>query len=163
MFGHSGCRGGVLCDGEGGLHVLGLGAETAGDGGHGHSLERELLERGDAVAAGERFALVIFDELLDDAFGGGFVGVDDVDGDRAQSCLAGGEGAALTGAHQDVAVLVASGQNGRENAVLADRPHELGRDGCAGAHVRLDDEGLGVDLLDGAEVVGGGVHQVLSP
>lgn len=121
-----------------------------------------MLERGGSVAVGEGFALVVLDHLLDDAFRGGLVRVDDVDGDGAHACFSGGEGASLSGSHEDVPLCVSARQHGGEYPVFSDALHERGRQWCAGPDVGLDDEALRVDVLDGSGVDGGVSHDLFS-
>lgn len=141
------------------LHGVGLGAGALGDRCGGDALERELRPRGGAVREREFGALVVLDDLLHDPVGGRLVAFDDVDGDGGDSGFAGGEGAALSGADDDGAVLVAAGEDRGDDAVLADRRDEVLGDRGAGSDVRLDHEGGRVDVLNGS---GGDGHDDFS-
>nr|WP_054146467.1 hypothetical protein [Frigoribacterium sp. RIT-PI-h] len=151
--------GGALGHGEALLHLGRLGAGAASDGGGAHPVEAQLLERGDPLGLLHTLALVVLDQLLDDARCGVVVPVDDVRGDRGDACLAGGEGAALTGPDAHAALVIATGEDRHENAVRLDRRDELLIDRHVQTHVLLDLDHGGVDVLDGA--CGSGCHVLL--
>jgi hypothetical protein len=142
--------GAVFCDRQTGLDRRCLHARPLGDHGGRHAFERELLVCGRQLGVGDVLAVLVLHDLLHDAVDRRLVGLDDVGRDRRQSGLSCGEGAALTGAHDDVALSVAAGEDRRQDAVLLDAGHELAGEVRFGTHVRLDDDDVGVDVLDGA-------------
>ena len=137
-----------------------LGGGPLGDQLRGESLERQLLERRYPVAVREGGAVLVLDQLLDDAIGDRLGRFHDEGGDAGQSDLSCGEDAALTGAHDDVPVVVASGEDGGEYAVLADAGKEFPVQRGGRAHVRFDDHRGGVDVLDGSGGDAGVSHVV---
>jgi len=79
------------------------------------------------------------------------------------SGLTSGEGAALTGSHDDVALVVAAGEDRRQDAICLDTGHALAAQLSFGAHVRFNNDQVRVNVLDGADIYGGDSHWVHSP
>ncbi|MDR7110880.1 hypothetical protein J2X03_000736 [Microbacterium trichothecenolyticum] len=154
--------GGVLGDGEAGLDPVAFGAGALGDRGRGEAFQFEGTPGLDAVGVGERFALVVLDQLLHDPPRRVVIaGVDDVHGHGGDAGFAGGEGAALPGTDVHSPAGVPPRQQRREHPNLPDAVHEPCIHGCGCADVGLDDERVGVDVLDGAGGGGDDGHVLL--
>ena len=89
-----------------------------------HPVQRQLPPCLGPVGVGESCAVFVGDVLLDDADALLVGGVHDVDGNVLGVGLAGGEGAALSVADDDVPVLVGVGEDGHDHAVELDRVDE---------------------------------------
>ena len=157
------CCGAALGHGKTCFDGRGIHPGALSDHGRRHTFERELLVCQCKPGVGNALAVLVLHDLLHDAVEGRLVGLNNVGRDRRQSGLARCKGSTLTGAHDDVALCVASGENRRQHVVLLNASHELARKMDLGAHIRLDHDEVRVDVLHGAEWGGGVGHWVLSP
>nr|WP_244629288.1 hypothetical protein [Clavibacter capsici] len=97
---------------------------------------------------GQDLTLVVLDHLLHDAVGSGLVRVDDVDRNRGHARLTRSEETTLPGVQEHVSTLIKSREYRRDDAAGLNALDGLDRQHRDASHVRLDDEGVRVDVFD---------------